>query len=164
MGQDEGAARASAVTESKDPEQIREEIETTRQELGDTVEALAAKADVKGRVREKIGSTKDSAAEKLGKAREASPDSVSSAATQATATAKQNPIPVAALGAFAGGFLLGRVTKRSKRLTLRPPGKDARRNGPRDAERQRGPKSGCPTAGTSARAPARSAALAPAAP
>jgi ElaB/YqjD/DUF883 family membrane-anchored ribosome-binding protein len=112
MGEDPGTARASVAAENKDPEQIRDEIEATRQELGDTVEALAGKTDVKARVRDKIDATKASAAEKLGKARESSPDSVSSAATQATTTAKQNPIPVAALGAFVGGFLLGRLTKR----------------------------------------------------
>src|SRR5579871_5856845 len=112
MGEDPGTAGAP-VTEATDPEQLREEIEETRRELGDTVEALAAKADVKARVHERIDATKESVAEKLGKAREASPDSVSSAASQATTTAKQNPIPVAALGAFIGGFVLGRLTKRS---------------------------------------------------
>jgi ElaB/YqjD/DUF883 family membrane-anchored ribosome-binding protein len=112
MGEEPGTARASVADESQDPEQIRAEIEATRQELGDTVEALAGKADVKARVRDKIDATKESAAEKLGKARESSPDSVSSVATQATTTAKQNPVPAAALGAFVGGFLLGRLTKR----------------------------------------------------
>ena len=119
MGQDPGTARSSvaAETETKDPEQIREEIEATRQELGDTVEALAYKADVKARMREKIGSTKESAAQKkdelLGKAKEASPDTVASGATQATQKARENPVPVAAVGAFVGGFLLGRLTKRN---------------------------------------------------
>jgi ElaB/YqjD/DUF883 family membrane-anchored ribosome-binding protein len=114
MGEEPSTARASVADGApKDPEQIREEIEETRRELGDTVEALAAKADVKSRVREKVGSTKESAAEKLGKARQVSPDSVSSAAAQATTTAKENPIPVAAVGAFVGGFLVGRLTKRS---------------------------------------------------
>ena len=52
MGEDQGTAgtpvtEANDSTEAKDPEQIREEIEDTRRELGDTVEALAAKADVK---------------------------------------------------------------------------------------------------------------------
>jgi len=107
---------ANDSTEAKDPEQIREEIENTRRELGDTVEALAAKADVKGRMRDKVESTKESAAQKkddlLGKAREASPDSVTAGASQATQKAKQNPLPVAALGAFVGGFVLGRLTKR----------------------------------------------------
>jgi ElaB/YqjD/DUF883 family membrane-anchored ribosome-binding protein len=85
--------------------------------MGDTVEALAAKADVKARVREKIDATKESATHKkdelLGKAREASPDSVSAGATQATQKAKENPLPVAAVGAFVGGFVLGRLTKRT---------------------------------------------------
>ena len=116
MGEDPGTAGAP-VTEAKDPEQLREEIEETRRELGDTVEALAAKADVKARVHEKVESTKESVAQKrdelLGKARETSPDSVMSGASQVTQKAKENPIPVAAVGAFVGGFLLGRLTKRS---------------------------------------------------
>ena len=116
MGEDPGTAGAP-VTDAKDPEQLREEIEATRREMGDTVEALAYKADVKARVRDKIGSTKESAAQKkddlMGKARETSPDSVAAGASQATQKAKENPLPVAAMGAFLGGFLLGRITKRS---------------------------------------------------
>jgi ElaB/YqjD/DUF883 family membrane-anchored ribosome-binding protein len=112
MGQEPGTARASVATDSKDPEQIREEIEATRRELGDTVEALAAKTDVKARVHDRIDATKESVAEKFGKAREASPDSVTSGATQATEMARENPLPVAAIGAFVVGFLLGRLTKR----------------------------------------------------
>jgi hypothetical protein len=38
-----------------DPEQLRQEIERTREELGETVEALIAKADVKARTRERMG-------------------------------------------------------------------------------------------------------------
>jgi ElaB/YqjD/DUF883 family membrane-anchored ribosome-binding protein len=119
MGQDPGTAGTpvTEASEAKDPEQIREEIEETRREMGDTVEALAAKADVKARMREKISSTKESAAQKkddlMGKAREASPDSMSSGANQATEIARDNPVPVAAIGACVGGFLLGRLTKRS---------------------------------------------------
>jgi Protein of unknown function (DUF3618) len=118
MDQEPGTAGASVADDAaKDPEQIREEIEATRQELGDTVEALAAKADVKSRVREKVGLTKESAVQKkddlLGKARGVSPDTVTSGATQATQKAKENPLPVAAAGAFIGGFLMGRLTKRS---------------------------------------------------
>ena len=112
MGEDPGTARASVATDAKDPEQIREEIEATRLELGDTVEALAYKADVKSRMRDRIASTKASATQKLGKAREASPDGVSSGATQITQKAKDNPVPLGVAGAFAGGFLLGRLTKR----------------------------------------------------
>ena len=42
---------------SGDPEEIRREIEATREELGDTVAALAAKADVKSQARQKIQDT-----------------------------------------------------------------------------------------------------------
>jgi hypothetical protein len=48
------------VTDPKDPEQIRADIEATRQELGDTVEALVAKTDVKAHARERIERTKAS--------------------------------------------------------------------------------------------------------
>jgi|tagenome__1003787_1003787.scaffolds.fasta_scaffold20889870_3 hypothetical protein len=37
---------------SDSPEQLRAEIEDSRERLGETVEELAAKADVKGRVQE----------------------------------------------------------------------------------------------------------------
>jgi len=36
-----------------DPEQLRQEIERTREQLGETVEALVAKTDVKARARER---------------------------------------------------------------------------------------------------------------
>ena len=47
MGEDPGTAGAP-VTEAKDPEQIRDEIEATRRELGDTVEALACQGRRQG--------------------------------------------------------------------------------------------------------------------
>jgi hypothetical protein len=37
-----------------DPQQLREEIRETREQLGETVEALAQKADVKGQVQQKV--------------------------------------------------------------------------------------------------------------
>jgi hypothetical protein len=111
------------VNESRDPEQIRAEIEETRRELGDTVAALSAKTDVKAQAQAKVDEVKANATEKkddllgkkddvLGKAREISPDSALSAAQAGTAKAKENPVPVAAVAAFVGGFLLGRLTKR----------------------------------------------------
>jgi predicted RecB family endonuclease len=43
------------VTGPRDPELIRKDIAETREELGEAVEALAAKVDVKARAREKFG-------------------------------------------------------------------------------------------------------------
>jgi hypothetical protein len=40
------------VTETQTPEELRREIERTRRELGETVDALSHKADVKQRVSE----------------------------------------------------------------------------------------------------------------
>jgi hypothetical protein len=45
--------------ETQDPEVIREEIEETRTELGRTVEALAARANVKTQARETVASLRD---------------------------------------------------------------------------------------------------------
>ncbi len=42
-----------------DAEQIREEIERTRDQLGETVEALVAKADVKAQAKERVGQVSD---------------------------------------------------------------------------------------------------------
>ncbi len=115
MGEDPGTGSA-AVTSTEDPQEIQREIEQTREELGDTVEALAAKADVKGRARQKIDEAKSSAADKkeqlLGKAREASPESATTAATQMSETVRRNPFPLAAVGAFAAGFVAGRLSGR----------------------------------------------------
>ena len=41
------------MTEQQTPEEIRRDIERTRRELGDTVEALSQKADVKAQARQK---------------------------------------------------------------------------------------------------------------
>jgi ElaB/YqjD/DUF883 family membrane-anchored ribosome-binding protein len=103
------------MTETKDATQIKDEIQATREELGDTVEALAAKTDVKAQARRKVEETKAQFAAKksqlLGRAKEASPDTATSAASGATQKARENPIPVAVGGAFALGFLAGRLTK-----------------------------------------------------
>lgn len=57
MGEEQGPV-GTPLTGDRDPEQIRQEIEATRLELGDTIEALAAKADVKAIAHEKVQSAK----------------------------------------------------------------------------------------------------------
>lgn len=121
MGEEQGAVSASVgaqrgAGEPESPEQLRDEIELTRQELGDTVAALADKTDVKARAKERVAEVKHTVAEKrehvMGRARESSPDGATSAAVQIKDKAQQNPLPVAALAAFVGGFLAGRITGR----------------------------------------------------
>ncbi len=65
------AARTSGpeLTEHKrGPDEIRKDIEQTREELGETVEALAAKTDVKARAMEKVEDAKESATAKVDEA------------------------------------------------------------------------------------------------
>jgi hypothetical protein len=120
MGQDEsqvGPGVEERGSDDRGPEEIREEIEETRAEMGDTVEALASKADVKGQAQQKIDEVKQTALAKkealLAKAKQASPDSASGGgaqerAQQLKATAQENPMPLAVGGALVLGFLLGR--------------------------------------------------------
>ena len=115
MGQDPSASGTS-VSDHADPEQIQREIEETREQLGDTVEALAHKTDVKAQAKQKLDLTKASMSDKrdelLGKAKEASPDSAAAAASQLSHRARQNRVPLAAIGVFVAGFLVGRASKR----------------------------------------------------
>ena len=78
----------------QDPSQIRQDIEHTRGEMGDTVEALGHKADVPGRAKEAISSRVDTVKDKV------------PSTGQAAGVAKQNPLGLA-VGAAAVGFVAG---------------------------------------------------------
>jgi hypothetical protein len=58
------AAPDDAATDSV--QELTEEIERTRAELGDTVEALAAKADVKARAQEKVADARQTIMDNFG--------------------------------------------------------------------------------------------------
>ncbi|MFF0216026.1 DUF3618 domain-containing protein [Streptomyces vinaceus] len=46
----------------RSPDELRDQVERTRDELGKTVEALAAKADIKAQAKQKAAHVKDRAA------------------------------------------------------------------------------------------------------
>lgn len=50
--------------------QLREDIERTRQQLGETAEALAARADVKARAKQKVSQVKGQAMARAGQVKE----------------------------------------------------------------------------------------------
>ncbi len=52
---------STPVTGAKGPDELRQQIEETRSRLGDTVEELAAKADVKGRAKARAADLRDKA-------------------------------------------------------------------------------------------------------
>lgn len=87
--------------EPTDPDQLRGEIAEAREELGETVEALAAKADVKAQAQQKVDEQKARAQAKL---------------DETTTQVKENPTPVAAIaGGVAAFFLLVILLKRRSR-------------------------------------------------
>ena len=114
MGQDESQVGPGVDDpgETRGPEEIRAEIEETRGEMGDTVEALAEKADVKGQAQQKIEELKQIALQKkealVGKAKQARPDSGAGGVQELKTSAQENPLPLAVGGALVVGFLLGR--------------------------------------------------------
>lgn len=116
MDKDQGQVGAPVDDTQKEPEEIRRDIEVTRAELGDTVEALAAKADVKGQAKQKVEDVKRTAAEKkdevVAKARHVTPATASSGAQSAGAKARDNPVPVALAGGFVAGFIAGKLAGR----------------------------------------------------
>jgi Protein of unknown function (DUF3618) len=101
---------------TREPQEIRRDIESTRGELGDTVEALAEKTDVKAQAQRKVAEVKRSVDAKrqdvMGKARSASPDGAGSAASNIAQKTRENPMPVGLAGAFVAGLIVGRALKR----------------------------------------------------
>jgi gas vesicle protein len=85
----------------QEPDRIRAEIEQTRAEMSETVDALGYKADVKTRAKEKIVGVKDKVAG-------GTPDSgdVKQRARRASSVAQENPLGLA-IGAVAVGFVAG---------------------------------------------------------
>jgi MYXO-CTERM domain-containing protein len=93
-GPTEGTVQRTPLT----PEQIEAEIERTRDELGETVAALAEKTDVKKHAREKVDEAKARA------------DQTAAAAAEA---AQRNPAPV--IAAAVAVALVGIVLVRRRR-------------------------------------------------
>ncbi|MDQ3726550.1 MAG: hypothetical protein M3335_11800 [Actinomycetota bacterium] len=91
--------------------------------MGDTVDALAYKTDVKTRVKESISDKRDRLIEQVqgttdkvtGKVGEATPDGqqVKEGAQQAVGVAQENPLGLA-VGGLAAGFLVGMMLPSSK--------------------------------------------------
>lgn len=105
-----------AAGDGRSPDEIREEIEHTREELAQTASALADKADVKARAHDKVDETKARITGKVtdlrDKASETTPPKVGDAASTAQQTVQENPFPAAVAGAFVAGFVLAWVLKR----------------------------------------------------
>jgi gas vesicle protein len=97
---------------AQDPELIRRDIEATRQHMGDTVDALAYKADVPSRTKDKLTGAVDTVKERIGGAAGTVPDAtpdgeqVKQGAQRAAGAAQNNPLGLA-IGFAAAGFIAG---------------------------------------------------------
>ena len=92
----------------EDPNAIRADIERTRAEMGDTVDAIGYKADVKSRAKDKISDTKDRI---TGKVSDVTPDGQQ--VKHAAGVAQENPLGLA-LGGVAVGFIAGMLVPSSR--------------------------------------------------
>lgn len=106
----------AAADHPREPAEIRRDIEQTREQLGDTVAALAEKADVKARAKERVDGIRhtvsDRTGEMAGKVREAAPDSATGAAEQVRRTGREHPMALFVAAGLLAGFLLGRLSAR----------------------------------------------------
>jgi ElaB/YqjD/DUF883 family membrane-anchored ribosome-binding protein len=104
------------------PEELRRDIEQTRAELGDTVDALSQKADVKGQIQQKVEERKAAlrgrqeelkakATQARGRVSGATPEDAKRTAAQVARTAEERPVPAIAV-AFGAGLLVGWLVKR----------------------------------------------------
>jgi gas vesicle protein len=110
---------------AEEPEIIRERIEETREQMGDTLDALAAKTDVKGRAKDwvsdkkdaVVGAAKDAASKVTGAGQgvmstvgDKTPDGeqLKRAVRRTGGMARENPLGLA-IGAAAFGFIVGLV-------------------------------------------------------
>ena len=131
MTEEERTGLAPSAAPPESLQALTGEIERTREELGETVEALVAKADVKARARDKAAEVagrvsgaasqvkgtasqvKEQAATRVGAAGAAAPEPVRRAASRAASIAQKRQVLLAV--AVGGAVLAGWLTLRQRR-------------------------------------------------
>jgi ElaB/YqjD/DUF883 family membrane-anchored ribosome-binding protein len=83
----------------KTKEQIRLEIEETRERMADTVDALFYRADVPARTKESLSHTREKALESLAMSRDAALQSLDKAGERATDYGRAHPLEAKAAAA-----------------------------------------------------------------
>ncbi len=103
----------------QDPAAIRQQIDQTREHMGDTVDALGYKADVPARAKDSVSGKVDSLKSKISgvgsQVSDSTPDAgeVKQGALQAVGIVQENPLGLA-IGAAAVGFLAGMLIPSTK--------------------------------------------------
>jgi ElaB/YqjD/DUF883 family membrane-anchored ribosome-binding protein len=111
-----------AGRDKPDVQALRAEIQQTRHDLGETVQALAAKADVKARAKEQVAQAKLKVRASVGQATDKVRDSAVHAAHsaegyahEASVRAKRNPVPLAAVLAVGAAVVVAVILLRRSR-------------------------------------------------
>ena len=99
MAETEPQAETTDNGGPRPPEEIEREIEQTREELAETVAAVAEKADVKAQAKKKVDETKARVQEKV-----PAPDQMPEAA-------RQNPVPFVIAGAVAAIVVIALIRR-----------------------------------------------------
>jgi ElaB/YqjD/DUF883 family membrane-anchored ribosome-binding protein len=114
---------AGGAAPTSDPEELRRDIEETRADLGDTVEAHSRKADVKAQLIERLEARKaalrarqeelraKAAGVRERRASAGTPEGAKETAPNAVHTAQERPFPAIGV-AFGVGFLLAWLIRR----------------------------------------------------
>jgi Protein of unknown function (DUF3618) len=134
---DEGAGTKPSVPD--DPEQLRQDIERTREQLGETVEALVAKADVKAQAKEKVGQLTDRVKGGTAQAKEQATAKVAQARDQLTTKTQDVKQAATTNGAPAKEQLQARATAvggKVRDVTPEPVQRAARHAAARTSPRQ----------------------------
>lgn len=106
MAEGETSDPSTGEVDTSDPEEIQAEIDDTRAELGRTVEALAAKADVKAQARGVIAEGREKALDVRDRVSEMTPEDMRSSARSALTTAQQWIRERPAIAWAAGGLVV----------------------------------------------------------
>jgi uncharacterized protein YdbL (DUF1318 family) len=103
-----------STQDDRTAQDIRADIEQTRAQVGDTVEALAGKTDVKGQAQQRVAEIKGRFGSKrddlMAKAKSTTPQSAQQGGQQVVAKAKEHRAPLVAGGAVLLAYLIGRRT------------------------------------------------------
>ena len=101
---------------AKSPAEIRAEIDETREEMGETVAAVAAKTDVKAQARARVDEVKANVHHKADEAKAAAREHTPASAQEGVATvatkARENKLALLGAGALLAAFWLGRRSGR----------------------------------------------------
>lgn len=109
MGEDPSQVGETVENEPRTPEEIEADIDRTRRDMGDTVAAVAEKADVKAQAKLKVEEAKARVKERVDAAK---PDSAGDGAGKAGRLASEHRRELVIGGAVLFAFLLGRASGR----------------------------------------------------